>query len=44
MSQTYYETDDDNLFYKIRTIIGNGGKIVQVVSLNGKHIIIYNNH
>lgn len=42
MKQHYCETNDEDLFFKIRTIIGNGCKIVQVVSLNGNHIIIYN--
>lgn len=43
MKQRYYETDDKDLFFRIRTIIGNGGKIVQVVTLIDKHIIIYTN-
>ena len=41
MRQRYYETNDADLFFRIKTIIGNGGKIVQVVSLNGMHLIIY---
>ena len=43
MGQRYYETDDEDLFFRIKTIINNGGKIVQVVSLKGNHIIIYTN-
>ena len=42
--QTVYEADDENLFSKIKTIIQNKGVIVQVVSLNDRHLIIYTNH
>ncbi len=41
MKQHYYETDDTDLFYRIKTIIGNGGKIVQIVTLVDKYLIIY---
>lgn len=44
MRQRYYETDDEDLFFRIKNIIDNGGKIVQVVPLNGKHLIIYTNN
>jgi len=41
MKQKYYVTTDVDLFYRITTIIGNGGQIIQVVSLQDKHLIIY---
>jgi hypothetical protein len=42
MKQKYCETNKDNVLQKMKTIIGNGGKIVCVVNVGNDYLIIYN--
>jgi len=41
MKQRLCKSDEQDLFFRIKTIIENGGSIVQVVQVGQNYIIIY---